>query len=423
MKHFLISPLILLQVFTSYDSNAQVLTDRGDSARLLTEIMQRYPEYFSRFMKDQDSFKIQVIYTKIDRDSHNQPIFNNYYYKVDSFLYFYPASTVKLPIALLALQKVNELRLPGLDKYSTIITECDSAGQTAVYNDPTTQDGRPSVSSYVKKIFLVSDNDAFNRLYEFLGQEYINRRLQQMGYTDVQILHRLSLSLTSSQNRNTNPISFFGPTGNLLYRQPGIVSKMTFQKRHDFIGAGYIDISDHLINRPMDFSEKNRIQLKDLHNILKSIIFPNSVPTNQRFNLLDEDYAFLYQYMSEFPGESIFPRYDSLEYWNTFGKLLFWGSDKATKPGHIRIFNKEGDAYGFLTDVSYLVDFEKKIEFFLSATIYCNNDGILNDDKYDYQTIGLPFLKHLGQVIYEYELKRPRSNQPDLRPFMMTYVK
>ena len=76
-----------------------------------------------------------------------------------------------------------------------MITEADEDGQTAVYNDPTSADGRPTIAHYIKKILLVSDNDAFNRLYEFLGQEYINNTLHKMGYEDVQIIHRLEISL------------------------------------------------------------------------------------------------------------------------------------------------------------------------------------------------------------------------------------
>ena len=76
--------------------------------------------------------------------------------------------------------------------------------------------------------------------------------------------------------------------------------------------------------------------------------------------------------------------------------FYFW-CRKRDLPKNIRIFNKLGDAYGQMIDVAYVVDFEKRIEFFLSAIIYCNSDGILNDDKYDYKTIGFPFMKNLGK--------------------------
>jgi len=57
----------------------------------------------------------------------------------------------------------------------------------------------------------------------------------------------------------------------------------------------------------------------------------------------------------------------------------------------------------------------------LCATIYCNSDGILNDDKYDYETVGYPFMKHLGQLIYDHELKRKRKFIPDLSEFIIDY--
>ena len=84
------------------------------------------------------------------------------------------------------------------------------------------------------------------------------------------------------------------------------------------------------------------------------------------------------------------------------------GSEKKPIPEHIRIYNKVGDAYGFLTDVAYIVDTRNKVEFLLSATIYCNEDGIFNDDKYDYDSLGFPFLKHVGEVIMQESKKRKR---------------
>ena len=119
------------------------------------------------------------------------------------------------------------------------------------------------------------------------------------------------------------------------------------------------------------------------------------------------------------PGESLYPHYDTTFNGN-YAKLLLYGG-KGEPQSNIRIFNKEGDAYGFLTDIAYVVDFENKVEFFLSANISCNSDGIFNDDNYDYENIGFPFLKNLGQVIYQYELQRKKKNLPDLSKFQINY--
>jgi hypothetical protein len=387
----------------------------------VSALLSKYPEYFESILKLKKKYNVQIIYTRIDRLSGNKPVFTDFYFNVDSADYRYPASTIKLPIAALALQKVNELNIPGLNKYTTMITEAKSDGQTAVYNDPTTPDGRPTIAHYIRKILLVSDNDASNRLYEFLGQAYINYALQKMGYDSAQIVHRLSVSLNETQNRTTNRVKFYNTENKILWEQPEIKSDLIYHKRNEKLGKGYIK-GEQLINEPFDFSRKNKLTLIDLHLILRSLIFPESLPQIKRFNLTTEDYQFLYKYMSMVPGESKFPQYDST-YYDAYVKFLLFGGKGKIGDSSIRIFNKVGDAYGFLTDAAYIVDFRNGIEFLLSASIYCNNDEIFNDDKYDYDSIGFPFMKNLGAVIYQQELKRIRKIRPDLSRFNFNYAK
>lgn len=389
------------------------------SDSFLKNLVRQASPHLDSLLQLNEQYHVKIIYTQVDRSATGKPRFTNYYYNADPNQYFYPASTVKMPVAFLALQKLNQLNQPGLDKQTTMITESAYAGQTQVYNDPSSADGRPTIANYIKKIFLVSDNDAFNRLYEFLGQEYINESLHKMGYDSAQVLHRLDVSLNEDQNRATNPVKFYDTASHLIWEKPLLRSGMRYQTRNTLLGKGYMK-GGKLINEPFDFSKKNRFTLIDLHSILMSVIFPEAMPKKQRFQLNNEDYAFLYKYMSMKPGESQFPQYDS-SFNEAYSKLLlFGGKGKIEDPG-IRIFNKEGDAYGFLTDVAYIVDLKNNVEFFLSANIYCNSDGIFNDDHYDYESIGFPFLKELGQVIYQYELKRNRKHKASLDQFKITY--
>lgn len=366
----------------------------------------------------------QIIFTQIDRGGNGMPVLTHHYFNVNPDKYFYPASVVKLPVSLLALQRLNELADKGVDRNTTMITEAANASQTAVYNDPTTTDGRPTAAQYIRKIFMVSDNDAFNRLYEFLGQDYINHSLQQKGYTDVQLLHRLQISLSAAENRQTNPVKFIGQGNTVLYEQPALINTEKYASRNDSLGKGYYQ-NGVLFNGPMDFSLKNRISLQDLHAILISLIFPEQVAANKRFNISAADREFILKCMSRYPAETVSPAYlsDTAKYWPANNKLLLWGSEKGPVPPGIRIFNKTGGAYGQLLDVAYIVDFEKGVEFFLSAVTYCNSDGVINDDKYDYNTIGIPFLKQLGQTIYNYEVKRPKKRLPDLSGVKFVYDK
>lgn len=399
--------------------NDSAMSFTGTTHTYLVDLLKQHPDHFRAVLSNQ-RHNIQIIYTQIDRRKNNKPKFTDHYFNVNDSAYFYPASTVKLPVAILALQKLNELKIPGLNKTTTMITEADHSGQTEVYNDPSAPDGRPTIEHYIKKILLVSDNDAFNRLYEFLGQEYINNTLHTMGYKEAQIIHRLEISLSEDENRHTNPVRFYDTNGKLIYEKPLEQSKLLYSERNTKMGTGFYRRGE-LVNEPFDFSKKNRLSLKTLHNIVRSVMFPKAVPGKQRFDLTDDDYDLLRKYMSMIPSESTFPFYDKEDYWDSYVKFLMYGNEKNVMKDAVRVFNKVGEAYGFLIDAAYFADYNNNVEFILSAVIHVNNDGIFNDDKYDYDTIGFPFMKNLGQVIYDHELKRNKKVIPDLNMFRFNY--
>lgn len=368
-------------------------------------------------------YRVQIIYTQIDRDKDNRPAFRDYYFNVDSTLYFNPASTVKLPLALLSLEKLNAMGVPGVNKFTPILFDSAFSGQTRKYYDSTSENYLPSIGHFIKKAFLVSDNDAYNRMYEFVGQGTINHELHAKGYHGARITHRF-VGLTQEENRHTNPVRFVSPDGQLLYTQPPAYNEDPFDLGPDEkVGEAHYDRNDSLVQGPMDFSQRNRLPLKDLHAMLRAVMFPNTVPPRQRFNLIPDDYTFLYQYLSQFPGETNYPRYDSAVYFDSYVKFFFYDSLHRQMPEGVRVFNKVGWSYGFLTDASYVVDFRNRVEFMLSATLYVNSDGVVNDNRYDYATIGHPFLFRLGQMIYEYERNRKRDHVPDLSVYAVTYEK
>jgi hypothetical protein len=373
-----------------------------------------------RVLDRPDSFRYQLIYTRIDRDKNNHPHFHNYYYRVNPLEYFNPASTVKMPLAFLALEKMDSLARYGIDRETPMYTDSAYSGQSRAYTDTSAAGIVPSLAQYIRKIFLVSDNDAYNRLYEFLGQERINRRLWQLGYPGIRITRRF-VPMTEDENRHTNPVRFVSGD-QVLYAQPPAYSTLAFDfSRKIGIGNAYYDRQDSLVHEPMDFTRHNNLPLEDAQQLLQSVLFPESVPAWRRFHLNSADYRLLYKYMSEVPRESWHPRYDTTEYFDGYTKFFFFKADRTPIPSYIRIFNKPGWSYGFLTDIAYIVDFKNKLEFMLSGTIYVNSDGILNDDKYEYEEIGYPFFKEVGTIIYRYELERTRPYRPDLGRFLLSY--
>ena len=59
----------------------------------------------------------------------------------------------------------------------------------------------------------------------------------------------------------------------------------------------------------------------------------------------------------------------------------------------------------------------------LSATVYVNSDGVINDSKYDEESIGFPFFEQIGRTFYEYDLQRKRSYKPQLKNHVHAYEK
>jgi hypothetical protein len=404
--------LVLLCFFFNC-ANMQAQNNNASNDSLLVDLMKQNPNYFASLLTDPGQYRIQILYTQINRDKNNIPHFKDYNYRLNANEYFYPASTVKFPLSVLALEKLNNLKVQGLTKASTAIYDSVTARQETIYNNPYAIDGRQTIEQAIKEVLVVSDNNAANRLYEFLGQEYIHSQLANRGFPEVYIRNRLELGRTPLENRQTQAVHFYDENNKLIYTQPAQNNTGKLPYYNVLIGNGYLNNNDSLINAPLNFSEKNRISLSDLHHIMQSVIFPNQMPKKQRFNLSSNDRKFLLQWMHTTPNESNYPTYDSSAYYPAYAKFIMLGSERGTIPSNIKIFSKAGDAYGFLLDNTYIIDTEAKVEFMLSAVIYVNADGILNDNTYDYRTIGLPFMKNLGNTIYKYELSRKRAYRPN----------
>jgi hypothetical protein len=388
------------------------------SQGLLQDLMRAEEEFYGPYLRQAGEYRLQIIYTRIDRDSANRPRFTHHRYRADTGEYFYPASTVKLPILLLALEKLNGLGVEGLNKYTSMFTDSACCRQTRTYADSTSPDGMPSVANYIRRILLVSDNEASNRLYEFVGQEELHRRLAAKGYPGVRLVHRLSVPLSAEENLAMNPVRFVRE-GETLYAQAASVSAPLPATGAVPLGRGYLE-GDSLVLKPMDFSAKNRLSLEDLHRMLIAVIFPEGLLPAQRFDLSEDDYRFVRQYMGQWPGETRFPVGVS-EHDDGYVKFFLLGGSGARPAGSLRIFNKVGLAYGFLIDAAYICDPATGLEFLLSAAMCVNQNGIFNDDRYEYDSLGFPFFRQLGATILRHESQRQRGRRADLSAFEVPF--
>ena len=328
-------------------------------------------------MDSLEQYEVQILYTEIIRDEANRPSFKDDKFQVNDSNYFYPSSTVKFPTTILALEKLNED--DHFDRNTNFFVEGDSLITT--------------FGNEIKKIFAVSDNTSNNRLFEYLGQDEMNNRLESKGIS-ARISHRLSIP--NSDELTTKSLVFYlndsttTPTVSIINKPlvPLTINKLSK-------GVGYLD-DDELINEPMDFSFKNYLPITSLHNTMKQFMFPELYPKEKQFHLTEGDREFLISMMKLTPKEA---GYNGDAYYDSYVKFLVFGGDKSPMPDTIEIYNKVGYAYGYLTDCAYIKNKETNKEYIITATIHTNKNKIYNDGIYETESVGIPFLAELGRQL------------------------
>ncbi|HEX7413584.1 MAG TPA: serine hydrolase [Bacteroidia bacterium] len=374
----------------------------------------------ANLLSNPKKYKLQIIYTRITRDKNNAPTFKNYYWNVDSNKFFYPASLVKLPLSIMALEKINSLKEFNVDRNTTLITDSVFVCQKKVFKDTTSENRYPSVAHYIKKMFLVSDNYAFARTYEFLGCDYIHQTLEKWQFLNIRIVNRLDGSCKADTAKITSPVYLLSEKGDTLYKQA--LTYYTYSKPHPLpkakAGKAHTNEFGKRIYQPKDFSMHNFMSLSNCHEVLRRLVFYPHINKERGYAITPDDWQFLLKHLGMYPRECLYPAYNTKEYYDSFKKFIYYGSCVPTIPSDsIRVFNIVGRAYGFLSDCAYVADVKNSVEYMLSVTIYLNERDIVGTGKYEYDKLGMPFLKDLGNLIYTVEKERKVKYKPNLQEF------
>ncbi len=376
---------------------------------------------FANVLENPNKYKVQVIYSRINRNEKNEPTFRDFKFHVGRS-YFYPASTVKLPVAALSLIKLEELNVKGLNRATTMVTDSAFYCQKKVRVDTTSASRYPTIENYIKKMFLVSDNYSCARVYEFVGFDYAHKKLRELGFNSVRLFNRLDGSCPGDTAKVTPPVYFLNEAKDTIYKQPLTMfeEKLQHPTPNSKIGNAHTNAQGKRVAGPKDFSTHNYFTVNDLHTLMKKIVFNDFFKEKEQLPISIENRKFMLKQLGMYPKESEHPKYDKKIFYDSFKKYFLYASAVATiKQDSIRVFNIVGRAYGFLIDCAYIVDYKNKIEYLLTASIYVNERNVVGSGKYEYDLIGLPFLKDVSWCIYKYERKREREYLPDLSEFKL----
>lgn len=385
--------------------------------QLIADLLQIKSDQFKTILSHPQKYEIQIIYTQINHNANGSAELIQHQYQLNPKQYFYPASLVKLPLSALALEKCH---LKAIPSNASMITLANHHCQKENQIDSSAANYKPSVANYVKRMMLVSDNDAYSRVYEFMGADAIKKRLLEFGLKNTDIIHRFDPGCNVADNLFFNPIVFLNENGDTIYKQAAS-SSLTY-KKYQFTkktkGKAHYNARGKLVRKPKVFTQYNSMPLQEINDFLIALMYPQFVPVDKQLKLDPMDYKMLLKAMSQYPRESDYPHYDGSKYEDSYKKYLLYGDfHDSIKTDSLRIFNVVGQSYGWLADCAYFVDHKNKIDFFLSAVIYVNANQTLNDGRYEYKSIGFPFLTQLGRLIYDYEKSRERNNYGNFERF------
>lgn len=365
----------------------------------LNEVMALDLPKIKAIRENLEEHQVQLLLIKVEK-KEKSVAFKSYRFQQEDSTYFYPASTVKLPIAVLALQKIKQLQARGIpvSKDSPFHVIDPKTGEYVQKTDSTQAQNQLTVAHLIKKIFLVSDNDAYNYLFDFLGKKAIFQEIQQRGIKHTAIRHKF---LFGADNDNSWEYVFFEKQDTLYHQKSQYSDPLpSFNLKGQQKGKAYISQGEK-VAAPMDFSHKNWMALSAQLELLKRIIFPEEFPTKEQFDLSQEDLDFLRYWMSRSTLESDIAAYTSPAYYDSYGKFFLYGDIKGAMTEQVRIYNKVGYAYGTLTDIAYIEDKAHKIGFFLAGTILVNKNQTFNDNTYEFEEKGIPFLAEIGRQLYQ----------------------
>ena len=303
--------------------------------------------------------------------------------------WFAAASWVKLPLAGLLLE---ELERRGLDPAGQWRLEIDSAAACAPL--PAAQQGGWPLDALLQSMLVVSDNLAYNALYELLGSDLIHARLDELGYPRIRMATRLGCPQPRSPGKLGAVLR--DARGAVAWDSPARAGEAFQRFPHGRARAGraWAD-GGRVIEGAHDFSDSNFIPLADVHRM--TLEFGGGV--GDSFRLSARARRWLGDTLSLLPRQATALSAAQRALPDDHSKWLLPLDGSGHFPSHLRIHGKNAQSYGWIGDSAFVVDDRSGRACAITAVLFVDRDGVLNDGVYDYAGTGRPFLREVGAAL------------------------
>jgi len=375
-------------------------TNLADKDPLLTSLFASGGATLKMVSSTPEKYRFQVLYGVIKGGA-----IERHGFRAD-VEYFFPASSMKVPITLASYDRLAMLRTGGGGAPRPAFTR-----EASMRIHPANGSGEPYTTTLARETWralIVSDNFSANRLLAFVGHREAHETLWSVGLSSARIHSGFATGgeIDPAEVSPKIDVSAGAATDELPARKSTLALPPTDAKG---LAIGVANIVDgRRVEGPLSFADKNAMRLVQLQDTLVRIMRPELLPPGSKADAASkDDLAYVRQALGTLPSESGLAGYDRNIVADYTLSPFLRGIERVRPRGKFQIFSKVGQAFGFLIHNAYVVDKETNRAFFLIAAIYANPDDVLNDDSYAYDSISFPALADVGEVVTRHAFAAP----------------
>lgn len=372
------------------------MASSGD--KLLAELLRSAGPQSRRILASPD-FELQVLWTRCKRAQDGLwRIVSEHSFGVRRQRWFAAASFVKLPLAALLLEQLCARGL--MDQIDTLRVSVD-AGPACAPLPAATEGGWPLLR-LLRAICVVSDNLAYNALYELLGSDAIHQRLGELGLADCRIAARLGCGGANRPGKLAARV--LDAAGKTRWDSPRNAAEQPqlFPFGRALKGRTWMEGGKQIAGAH-DFSDSNFMPLADVHRMMLELASGQPLGDAPAFALCPAARRLLAHIMALTPRACPDPVYAPDQFADDHAKWLIPLDGAGHLPAGLSIASKNAMSYGYIGDSAFVVDGARDVAFGLTAMVFVDRDGVLNDGDYAYADIGRPFLRELGAAVFAHE--------------------
>lgn len=371
-------------VLISYSSICQSLVNHKDSD--LISLLKGKDKLIDLVLNNQDKYHLQINFTRVDERKSDITL-HDYTLNKDKY-YFHPASLIKLPIAITSLELISKYEEEfGIDLNTFVHSEtCSCDFNTDRYVN---SKARPNLDILLREMLVMSNNDAYNFFYNLSGPTYFNQRMKELSLNNI-ILRNRFYSGCTYQGANEHGGLYFQKSNSSNKYKIGCI-KDSVQNIEQTVYLNYANSRT-----------SNVVSLHSIHRLMIQLFYPQSFSPDFKLSISNKNLEFLKSTLSSYPNSV--PNYQNVP--NHFHKYLMPFIFLNNNTSKIKIYSKNGNAGGYISDVMLLSDEENNVKYFLSISMLNYKQKSYYKRRVVYTTPGIDVFRKISNVLYEYAKKQ-----------------